>query len=122
MSEPKNIGDNMAFTGTYTIELDGRTEKPAGLGQRLMTVKCAMSPAKDTAIHAQDVGLRRIVSIGAVNVTSGSLFYFSVVSPGSYNNYASVTMWQLAVADGGTMRRVAVASGTKTYWVRATGD
>lgn len=114
------------MAGTYTIELEGKTLPGKGLGQRLTTVKCVMSPAKDTAIHAQDVGLRRIVSIDAANVLEGSMFFFSVVSPGSYNNYASVTMWRLRIAPAGsaygTFARDVIASGSKTFWVQATGD
>lgn len=112
----------MTFTGTYTIELEGKTVTPSGTGQRVMTVKCVMSPMFQ-AIHAGDIGLRRIVSIAPVDVKSGSMFFFSVSpDPGSYQNYASVTFWRIALRVGGTIGRDTITDGSKTFWIRATGD
>lgn len=107
---------------TFSVDLAGKTGKPSGVGMRVVAGEVQIKPAAE-AIHAASLDLKTIHTI-QLNANFGSLCHAgsmlvaqaAVSEPGSFDNYASVSVYQQTAA------AIAVKSGTFTLQFMAIGE
>ena len=106
---------------TFTVGLKGQTEKPHGIGARIVEGEIK-GGSGDTAmtINAKDINLRTIYNLQVVGYTTGTHY---TVKLGTFKtgdhaaeNYASVTAY------GGTASHGQVAVNLGTFRVLAVGE
>lgn len=107
---------------TSTLELSGKLEAPHGVGPRVIAGQLVIGPISEP-VRPKDLGLRTIHELHLINM-AGTLSYVSVVAPGSYGNYASVTFVRLAYTSGkvGSVTLTNITSGSKTFRFSAVGE
>lgn len=83
---------------TVTLKLKGRTPVTHGRGPRVIEGLMSLAPASE-ALHAEDVELRSIDALFIEQTAIGSFIETKLVNPGSYGNYASFAMMNLATGE-----------------------
>ncbi|MBW2560556.1 MAG: hypothetical protein JRE40_06830 [Deltaproteobacteria bacterium] len=101
---------------TYTIDLKGKTVPPHGVGARVVQGRMTIAPASE-AVHSSDVELRTIQALMVQSPAIGTAVFVSVSAPGSYDNYASLTAYNLATAGAPV-----AAAGSHTLTFVAVGE
>jgi len=101
---------------TYTIELRGKTELPHGVGPRVIQGRMTIAPASE-AVHSGDVELRTIQALVVQSPSIGTAVFATVSAPGSYDNYASLTAYNLATTGAPVVR-----TGSATLTFVAVGE
>jgi len=107
---------------TFSVDLAGKTAKPYGAGMRVVAGEVKLKPSTE-AIHAKDLDLKSIHAIN-LNANFGSLCHAGsmlvaqagINEPGSFDNYASVSVYQQTAA------ALAAKSGTFTLQFMALGE
>lgn len=102
----------------FTIELEGKTPKPFGVGPKLVMGVATFNHATE-AIHASDINLKNIKALFFMEEFAGSHPIVTLDSPGSYQNYASVVCRDLV---GTTAAGTVVAAGDLTSRFLAIGE
>lgn len=101
----------------FTIELEGKTPKPFGVGPKIVMGIATFGPDSE-AIHAEDVNLKNIKAIFFMQDNMASVTETTLDSPGSYANYASLVCYDMA----GTGRFTTLSAGTITTRFLAVGE
>jgi len=92
---------------TFTISSTNRLPPgPAGMGAKVVQGHLSLGPAKE-AIHHSDVELNTIKALFIEQHTIGSYTIVSLVEPGTYDNYASLTAYNLNGTGGYPAARTA---------------
>ena len=107
---------------TFSVNLAGKTAKPYGIGMRVVAGEVKIKPLTE-AIHAKDIGLKSIHAI-QLNANDGTYTYAgtmivaqaAVNAPGSYDNFASVSVRQQKAGTASTK------TGTFTLQFMALGE
>ena len=97
---------------TFTVGLKGQTEKPHGLGAKIVEGEIkGGSTSTAMTIHAKDVGLQTLYNLQVAGYTTGTFYTVKIgtFAPGdrAASNYASVTAY-----GGAAGTTVAVNLGT----------
>jgi len=108
---------------TFSVDLAGKTAKPYGVGMRTIAGEVKLKPSIE-AIHAKDLDLKSIHAIqlspnyGGTLCHAGSMLVAQagISEPGSFDNYASVSVYQQKAAS------IAVKTGTFTLQFMAFGE
>ena len=90
------------MTVTVTFESRDRFPPgPTGMGAVLVQGHLQIEPYS-AALHAKDLHLNTIKALFLEQYTIGSFTIVNLVEPGSYDNYASLTSYDIfGTADGG---------------------
>lgn len=101
---------------SFTVALKGKTVKAYGIGMRVVEGEVTIDFVRE-AIHAKDIDLKTIHSLFMSDYGIGTALFVNVGTPGTYDNWASVTAYNIATA----VAPVAV-SGTHTVRFMAIGE
>jgi len=90
------------MTIVVTFESENRFPPgPAGMGAKLVQGHIKIEPYS-AAIHAGDLHLNTIKALFLEQYTVGSFTIVNLVAPGTYDNYASLTSYDIfGTGDGG---------------------
>lgn len=104
---------------TFTINSENRMPPGlAGMGARVVQGHLSLGPVKE-AVHHSDVNLNTIKALFIEQNTIGSFIVVSLVAPGTFDNYASLTSYNMQGTGGYLAERTA---GTVNVRFAAFGE
>ena len=85
------------MASTFSIDLAGKTAKPYGPGMKVVAGQMDLAHISGLeTVNAYDVGLKKLYYLSVSSgTTSGKVVQASILTPGSMDNAATVTVYDL---------------------------